>query len=230
MGLTYRIRVTGQHASWHVDIHARDSSLALAQAILDGRKTQTRRICKGARELSRAADWPVETCPYGQPGDRLWVREKWRIGAWNEDSGEFAIDYCDGPRREYLSDPSDEDCEKFNDMWIECCDELRAKGIDVDIDGKYRWKPGDSPLRWRPSIHMPRWASRITLEVTGVRVQRLADISQSDCRAEGCSESPDRHLTPRRQFMALWDSINAKRSPWASDPFCWVIEFQKVQP
>lgn len=88
---------------------------------------------------------------------------------------------------------------------------------------------------WSPSIHMPRWASRIDLEITRVRVERLQDISESDARAEGVdlndwyTESPDPNKSPYRYaFAQLWDSINAKKHPWSSNPWVWVIEFRKI--
>lgn len=80
---------------------------------------------------------------------------------------------------------------------------------------------------------MPRWASRITLEVTGVRVERLQDISEEDASAEGVemydSATGDVFYGPRDAFMALWETINGKRAPWASNPWVWVIEFRRVQ-
>lgn len=85
--------------------------------------------------------------------------------------------------------------------------------------------------KWKPSIHMPRWASRITLEVTRVRVERLQDISESDAKAEGCSVSKDSHgeYQARVAFTELWDSINAKRGfGWSVNPWVWVVEFKKL--
>jgi len=239
-------------------------------AILDGRKSQTRRIIKPqpegsnpivvfARTEQTATHWRslvngnceetarIYQCPYGQPGDRLWVRESWRIGAWDEDDGTIAIDYCDGPRREWLPIP-DDDGEKFNRYWISCCDELARKRIDPGTDGRYHWEPGQSPLRWRPSIHMPRWASRITLEIVSVRVERLQDISETDAMAEGidmesdhaslCINIEDRICGPGDSdlfkgsailtvWRKLWRDINGWES-WDANPWVWVIEFQKV--
>jgi hypothetical protein len=84
------------------------------------------------------------------------------------------------------------------------------------------------PSTWRPSIHMPRWASRINLEVTGVRVERLKDITEEDALAEGVISS-DYDKTYRYAFSVLWDSINAKRGyGWAANPWVWVIEFRHM--
>lgn len=170
-------------------------------------------------------------CPYGARGDQLWVREAWRIGAWDADEGAFSIDYCDGPRREWLTPPDDHDGENFNALWLNCCDELECKGVEPGDDGGYRWQPGESPLRWRPSIHMPRWASRITLEITGVRVERLQDISEADAIAEGVTNSL--HLPGGRfaneNFAHLWWTINGDGS-WEANPWVWVVEFRRVTP
>ena len=169
------------------------------------------------------------TCPYGQPGDRIWVREAWRIGAWNQDTEEVCIDYCDGPRREWLTVPveagGDPFESMFNRLWQQSTDDaIKALG-DQD---QYKWEPGQSPCRWRPSIHMPRWACRITLEVVSVRVERLQDISRGDAMAEGCpfpnmAEGDD----PRKWYADLWEQINGPGS-WAENPWVWVIEFRRV--
>lgn len=214
-------------------------SAPMVRAILEGRKTQTRRVVTPQPEPGCIGTFgpgmpfirtggKSHSCPYGQPGDRLWVRETWRIGAWNEDKGAFAIDYCDGPRRAWITDPTDHGGERFNDLWIRCCDELHEKGIEPNEDGNYVWLPGESPLRWRPSIHMPRWASRITLEVTGVRVERLQDISGSDAVAEGVrSRLPDNGIAVA-EYRDLWQSINGAGS-WIVNPLVWVIEFEVVK-
>lgn len=182
-----------------------------ATAILDGRKTMARRVIQPQPSWEVGIDipqWPI-VCPYGQPGDRLWVRETWN--AWGiydhvapkdlpHDTGiAYAAD---------MSDPHGEACGKL-----------------------------------RPSIHMPRWASRITLEVTSVRVERVQDISIDDAREEGVSYVAagdydfdiykpngefDRHPYIMN-FHRLWDSINAKRGYfWDANPWVWVVEFKRV--
>lgn len=83
------------------------------------------------------------------------------------------------------------------------------------------------PDRWRPSIHMPRWASRITLEVVGVRVERLQDISEEDAKAEGCALSADWKAFGVVAFQQLWESINGPGS-WDANPWVWVVEFRKL--
>lgn len=171
------------------------------RAILTGRKTQTRRVIKswiGAditdvpssyrgfwRGMNkRIGTWVTEStkCPYGQPGDQLWVREtQWING------GYVASDPPNFPR-----------------------------------EGK------------TPSIHMPRWASRLTLELTDVRVERVQDISEADAQREGwdISNLPEGHCYDcthhaRDWFHGLWDSINAKQGfGWDTNPWVWVIEFR----
>lgn len=233
-------------------------SAPMVRAILDGSKTVTRRIAKpirhpdlgnvyapGALVLEHEPQHVIDRCcPYGQPGDRLYVREAWRIGAWNEDNQQIAVDYIDGPDKAWRQVPlTPEGQELFDRLWIQSSDECRRKGVRPDADGNYRWAPGESPLRWRPSIHMPRWASRITLEITGVRIQRLQDISETDARAEGVRqmrddsgcwvgrEGPGRFVTPwptaGEAFCDLWRSINGADS-WNENPWVWAIEFRRV--
>ena len=90
---------------------------------------------------------------------------------------------------------------------------------------------GGDRMRWQPAIHMPRWASRITLEVTGVRVERLQDISEADAIAEGCTAKQAEQAPAvdqsRQDYRDLWESINGPGS-WDANPWCWVIEFRRV--
>lgn len=141
----------------------------------------------------------VIKCPYGGIGDRLWVRETWRVIA-NEER--YGIVFKDG-------------------------------GIKF-FEGQTTYKIED---KWRPSIFMPRWASRITLEITGLRVERVKTITDADCEAEGVRPSVDgngydwRHNENgwHRTFRQLWDSLNAKRGyGWDTNPFVWVIEFKNL--
>lgn len=174
----------------------------MVRALIEDRKTQTRRICKGARELSRAADWPLDTCPYGHPRDQLWVRETHWIDVRQPSVAVMDIDGA------CMYSPSDTYSDKA------------AAVVDI---AKIRSNPF-----WRkhPSIHMPRWASRITLEVTEVRVQRVQEISEEDALAEGC-RSQIRHSAA---FADLWDSINAARGfGWDANPWVWALTFKRLE-
>ena len=185
----------------------------MVRAILDGRKTVTRRLVKPQPVLEDAfvggifrqtwiykdtADpqgWLMHNlCPYGQPGDRLWVRER------------FAKDITGCPN-----------------------------GIAYRADHQDPYGDGPAnPITWKPSIHMPRWASRITLEVAGVRVEPLQGITEEDAKAEGTTPSivgaDLDYLKYRAGFQALWDSINGKTYPWSANPWVWVVEFRKIAP
>lgn len=175
-------------------------SAPMVRAILDGKKTQTRRLAKcdgnpfpsasGAWVAMNAAKQSITEmrCPYGAPGDRLWVRETHYV--WNSGNK-------DGTGR-YIA---------------------------------YRASDPDSPCTWTPSIHMPRWASRIELEVTDVRLEGLNDISPEDAAAEGWP-GPDaantiRSSYPIAWYSHLWDQINGKRHPWESNPWVWCVSFGK---
>jgi hypothetical protein len=204
-------------------------SAPMVRAILSGAKTQTRRVVKHVPMLGEPLRWCASAAaqepgwvhivgdyrrfsPYGEPGDKLWVRETWR--AWERNS--------------------------------DCLDHIWFRADDAKIPIPCTQEAGDFVVgnfdRWHPSIHMPRWASRITLEVTGVRVERLTAISEEDARAEGAptgqmmpmlvngEKATGMIMDPRRAFAALWDSINGKREgcSWEANPFCWVISFKRV--
>ncbi|MCY1810626.1 hypothetical protein [Klebsiella pneumoniae] len=189
----------------------------MVRAILDGRKTQTRRPIKwkqtrfteiGEREDGSIWPWSEDAehacdfwhpCPFGAVGDRIWVRE-----TWNKYGG-------------LLTYRADHD-------WI---DDMRKETVCT--------------AKWVPSIHMPRWASRILLEITDVRVERLNAISEEDARAEGiidggclnCGEpepcgcaNPEPDATDA--FAYLWQSIYGQEN-WNADPWVWVIEFKRVE-
>jgi hypothetical protein len=143
---------------------------------------------------------PPVRCPYGQPGDRLWVRETWMD---LEGTGVEHRDY-NGKRARYA---------------------YRAETPPGSYGDKCR---RDFGLKWRPSIFMPRTASRITLEVTEVRVERLQDISRGDAMAEGCpfpnmAVGPD----PRGWYANLWESINGA-GEWGANPWVWVVSFKRI--
>lgn len=190
-------------------------SAAMVRAILNGTKTQTRRVAKltanghvkepGGHRRWHTADFDARlACPYGQPGDLLWVREAW---APHPLDGRFIF------YRERVA------CEAGFPVW-------------------------SGP--WKPGIHMPRWASRITLKITGVRVERLQDISDADARAEGIYTSAARGIAgmdavtrldgseviampgiPRMDYCTLWEQINGAGS-WDANPLVWVIEFHPI--
>ena len=203
---------------------------AMVRAILSGRKTQTRRIIKPQLEQVLNCEWRPNYCPHGVPGDRLWAREAWRVGAWSDDTGEICVDYrADNHAREEWLRVEDE--EQFDRLWIQSTDDALAAGLEAGEDGTYHWEPGKGPTRWRPSIHMPRWASRITLELTDVRVERVQDITTNDIYAEGVEGPADG--SPNDvfvKFRELWDSINAKRGyGWDVNPLVWVLGFRRTE-
>lgn len=214
-------------------------SAPMVRALLAGTKTQTRRVVKGLEDADTwcpvgpevyhptvvdrhgddapgastygagnadGTDWV--RCPYGQPGDRLWVRETWQ-----------AISGTERARR-IIENP------RPNFGWVEYASGPHKEGNEL-------------PPKWRPSIHMPRWASRITLEVTCVRVERLQDISEADSIAEGIERSGDCNwrdyldhpyndfTSARRSYRSLWDQINGTGS-WAANPWVWVVSFRRV--
>lgn len=196
-------------------------SAPMVRAILEGRKSMTRRVAKlnVAGRLGRLSNqWhpdipgAVAVCPYGQAGDRLWVREAHTIYAT------YGQGRSDGQRW---------------GPWGGLPTTVSPDGMQIAYyrEGFDRCDPG----RWRPSIHMPRWASRITLEVTGVRVERLQDISTEDALAEGVRVHSDHHKKPRdsvyspvQAFRDLWENINDAGS-WDANPWVWVVEFKRIE-
>ena len=219
-------------------------SAPMLRAILAGNKTQTRRIAKGVVGVHARTGEPLAgldsagprvPCPYGQVGDRLWVRESFWIehdSDSHEGSGAFdcGIDLKTGD-------------------WASvcyCADQDKA-GTWIGPDEFYPERTfvpwGDGGLvpeffSKRPNIHMPRWASRILLEVTSVRVERLQDISQADAYAEGAMSWAQEQKTPikdlnggddRIAFMALWESIEGAGS-WDANPWVWAVEFRRIKP
>lgn len=203
----------------------------MVKAILEGRKTQTRRVvkpmpfidyptgfrlqqeyelehypkcsfvqagmlcdCKAIYEPWKAER--VAACPYGQPGERLWVRET------------FATRHPYDLEEEHLTYRAD---------YLELGEKVLSAG----------WG-------WKPSIFMPRCASRLTLEVTNVRVEQLQSISLDDIQAEGTPFGSDLSIpndgyASRQEFQTLWESINGKKYPWSSNVWVWVVEFKRVE-
>ena len=209
-------------------------SAPMVRAILEGRKTVTLRIVKGiALECLTSANFTPtyvampenDMCPYGQPGDRLWVRETWQYFGFS-DEGEPCICYLADHGRAWPHVPQSE-ADKVDCIWA-----------DLSDPGNFSISGRACDNRWRPSIHMPRWASRITLEVTGVRVERLQEINEADAVAEGIQPFGDggyhvedgRHYmgTARDSFASLWESINGDGS-WDANPWVWVVKFKRME-
>ncbi|CZY38579.1 hypothetical protein [Enterobacter asburiae] len=211
----------------------------MVRAILDGRKTQTRRVIQSAARTMQARGLEVIShrapgdkwygdyvfsmrdrngvwhdftneqflakCPFGQPGDRIWVRETWA------EAGAGAPDL-----------------------------KLYRANYPAHVPTHYENVPPAEDVRWTPSIHMPRWASRITLEITGVRVEQLKSISEDEARSEGVARLREgfwKHYQPgwtqhqlsaRGAFATLWDSIYGS-GEWDRNPWVWVIEFKRIE-
>ena len=198
----------------------------MVRAILDGRKTQTRRLCKVPAgytmgERDDGSPWPYYVadisddergawlpCPHGAPGDRLWVRETFALAPLRTEPDPddhddwYPIYRADGDERPWLSSLDDDASEV---------------------------KPP-----WKPSIFMPRWASRILLAITEVRVQRLQELTEADAEAEGVSPAPfcksgrPSGMEHVEAFEDLWDEINGDRATWASNPWVFAISFRRV--
>jgi hypothetical protein len=209
-------------------------SAEMVRAILDGRKTQTRRVMKPQpkptpadfpgpaghwwpsqkhksmlgveREMQKWKGLAGSACPYGDTGDLLWVRETWKPVPISAYRCSEGVQQTPNPQ-------------------------------DADEAAVYKagWDRSSSGVSWRPSIHMPRWASRITLRITDIRVERLQSVSHEDCEAEGC---PGGHgsipgypysATPREHFQTLWNKINGPGA-WDENPWVWVVSFERVKP
>lgn len=232
----------------------------MVRAILEGRKTQTRRVVKLRKgdTIGRiyGGDTPDEwtvcgpdgdevpfefVCPYGSVGDRLWVRETWKVGAWRRD-GRMAIDYLASPELTHTPwiYPPKYDFAKLTEESFEDCDLQDAKS---DGAGGYTWPAGKSPCRVRPSLFMYRWASRLMLEITDLRIERLQDISEADAQAEGCAvpnvldailpkyEGNEKYMAANyypEVYRQLWNKLNSKKHPWADNPWVWVVTFKVI--
>ncbi len=192
-------------------------SAPMVRAILAGAKTQTRRTL-GPSSLDLLNDGrspecvAKADCPH-PVGTCLWVRETWRTVAELDSYKPRLID------------------EKAKDAGFSrgfAPFEYAADGARIGWTAP-DWPEDLAPGRWRPSIFMPRWASRITLEVTQVRVQRLREINEDDARAEGVVPLQMDAGSCLPSFEGLWDSINVKRAPWASNPWVWAYTFRVVK-
>lgn len=183
-------------------------SAPMVHAILEGRKTQTRRIYSvhNGQVWPKANDLPglkqaARLCKFGQPGELLWVRETYAMPIGTSIRSEIAY---------------------------------RA---DMPVGGSI-CPPAGYPLSWKPPMHMPRWASRITLAVTDVRVERLQQISEADAIADGLMPWRGGYLyslkeqwfkSPVDAFKQKWEAANKNAASWAANPWVWVIEFKRLE-
>lgn len=219
-------------------------SPSMVQSILDGKKTQTRRVMKvqppekdckigtitssiRTSEIgkykwhSRARCFsPAFTCPYGSINDTLYVRETWKPYSWDL-MGHVGFLFKDGTTHFVDNGAFPDDEGREESFYCNLADELEDAGCPHGEEDSFI-NPSEF-LKWRPSIHMPKNASRIKLEVRGIRVERLHEISITDCIAEGMDINSK--VYPRDQFELLWDSINGEKS-WKDNPWVWVIEFK----
>lgn len=225
----------------------------MVKAILDGRKTQTRRVIKPQPIIQgNKSAWELQwritllerdqlslLCPYGQEGDRLWVRETWGYhgSSYYMNKNTIHIRYlADGEKRDIDGDIYCSHCglktgdiqtpkqnlkypSNFNDL-----DEDEQLWIRNNLIRKW-W----GAIKTIPSIHMPRWASRILLEITKVRAERVQEIGFRDCEAEGIDGRNMLDAYIKNDYRVLWDSINAKRGHgWETNPWVWVISFKRI--
>lgn len=217
----------------------------MVRAVLRGDKTQTRRVIKHqplevvpfldssgspTYEYGLCLEFPRVIskhvcCPFGQPGDRLWVKETWQ--EFFED--ELPLCRPRGPRGR-MGIPARPDRRSF---------------VVYRADGEMPDHPQYGKALWRPSIHMPRWASRLTLEITAVRVERLQDITEADAIAEGVELvdhvdgepvyrdyfADDYTWSAVRSYRTLWWRLYGFKGPdaWDKNPWVWTVEFKRVE-
>lgn len=208
----------------------------MVRALLDGRKTQTRRIVKGTDSAVKfCKEWNINgeevfvvlgekdhtgmnpvlgaiSCPFGAVGNRIWVREAFRVHSRATDVATLVYKASE------------------RNSWTE-----QTHRVPVAVCNK-----PTTPEKWTPSLHMPRWASRILLEITDVRVERLNAINEHDAQAEGVAKLrggfwkhyqpgwTQHQLSARGSFVTLWKSIYGDES-WNSNPWVWVIKFKRIE-
>lgn len=225
----------------------------MVRAILEDRKSQTRRPIKRLEEIgpitefqksdTKRYDWILrdkdlrwndfrhadllDRCPYGKVGDRLFVKEA----------------FCLEEQVESDQEPPFNDGRPTKNVWDDRWQQPHYRATDPPPELAYEDSDGEPTVRWKPPQNMPKWVARIFLEITEIRVERVQEISEEDARAEGCCNDidwswyptyfdPDSGGNPtyRGDFEYLWNSIYEKKGfGWNKNPWVWVIEFKRVQ-
>ncbi len=198
------------------------------RGILDGRKTQTRRVVKLPRWIRAKQPDLAATLSFADRG-----------GAGNPfalvNEGYLHVFCADDDSVQRVFSPYGVPGDR---LWVRECFSYWHGHCSLDVGAPvHYWADGNPEdgdwTKPKPSIHMSRWASRLTLEITGVRVERLQDISEADARAEGCHDTDGSLLQELSgsavgAYALLWNDINSKRAPWASNPWVWVINFTRA--
>ncbi|MHB8372228.1 MAG: ASCH domain-containing protein [Thermoplasmataceae archaeon] len=218
----------------------------MVRAIFEGQKTQTRRPVKPQPNVVHALygngkiltnlifrngkDGDLLPCPYGQIGSRLWVKETFCLEGQVERDQEPP--FSDGRPIQYWDDGVP--CSReASEHWVQ----PHYKATDPTPELAYTDTDGEPTVRWKPSIHMPRWASRITLEITDIRVQRVQEITHGDALAEGVKAFSENFPLQEKvmplschAFANLWNSIYGKKGfGWDANPWVWTITFRRIE-
>lgn len=242
-------------------------SMVMVNSILEDIKNKTRRT-KGLENInpkateivpcnswSKQGDWVARfkyncypeayevtnsiKCPYGKPGDILWVRENGQLVAWDFEDGEATIHYENGDEETFIIPDDDKSLDWVNKQ----IQKLERKGVLrlVKTEGeedRFEFTGKKQPLI--PSIHMPKWTSRIFLKITSIKVERLQDITEEEAISEGVEKYHDSPFyknyttqngwvaTAQASFYSLWEKINGLNS-WKANPWVWVIEFKQIE-
>ena len=196
-------------------------SAEMAQAIYEGRKTQTRRVME-----PQPKGGIVEIKPRYKLGEILYVKEPWRVGAWNADQTKAALDYTGFIRKELLDIPPEKRWMFFKNL----CSELLNCGNFMGVDGIYRWEPGESPLPWQNPLFMPRWAARSFVKITDIKVERLRDITEANAEPEGVLQmcANEMHTIPTCIVTRLMNLETSCQTLGFVD-MMWVYTFNRVE-
>ena len=220
----------------------------MVRAILDGRKTKTRRPLtpqpedppegwypdaynhsdrwcfwgpRGTKDSGRCT-LPLFKCPFGQVGGQIYVRETFCLEHQVEKDQPPPFGDSRPIRWEFAGMESDP--EGADSMWLQ----PHYRATDPTPELAYEDSDGEPTVRWKSSIHMPRWASRITLEITDIRVERLQEITEKEAKAEGFFAHDG--MTAVYWFSEAWDSLYAKKGlGWNDNPWVWVLTFRRVE-